>query len=67
MTDKQERKTERKLGFVPTEEQRAVHKKDCDMEDIIKDCVFFNRCCDLYDEGFTEIFESSEWKKFLCE
>lgn len=38
MTDKQNRKTERKLGFVPTEEQSAAHIRACDMDDIIKDC-----------------------------
>ena len=42
MTDKQNRKTERKLGFVPTEEQSATHVRACDMDDIIKDCENFD-------------------------
>ena len=42
MTDKQNRKTERKLGFVPTEEQSAAHVRACDMDDIIKDCENFD-------------------------
>lgn len=36
-----------------------------DLTDFIKDCEFFNRCCELYEDGFTEIFDSLAWKNFL--
>lgn len=42
-----------------------MKEKQFDLDDIIKDCEFFNQCCELYDKGFTEIFKSAEWKNHL--
>ena len=42
-----------------------MKKQRYDIEDIIRDCEVFNRVSELYDEGFTEIFDSTEWKNHL--